>query len=114
MTEDKKFEINMPKSLAFKAKFDVDKMNGYVSPISLDYETIVDTFAKAVSDDFDNAVFMAISKADIKVDKDELIRALNYDRDSYSTGYDNGFRNGIRAVIETLTEALDDEDEDDD
>lgn len=59
----------------------------YVSPIHVNYtEPIVET----LKDKFDNAVFRAVQEVGIEVDKDELLRALQYDRGQYEKGYSDG------------------------
>ena len=40
--------------------------------------------------EYDNMVITAIRKVDINVDKDELIKALQYDRNQYIRGYEDG------------------------
>ena len=49
----------------------------YVSPIH-------------VKDKCDNAVFRAVQEVGIEVDKDELLKALQYDRGQYEKGYSDG------------------------
>ena len=39
----------------------------------------------------DDAVFTAILEIGVKVDKDELIKAIEYDRDQYDKGYQDGY-----------------------
>ena len=59
----------------------------YVSPIHVNYtEPIVET----LKDKFDNAVFQAVQEVGIEVDKDELLKALQYDRGQYEKGYSDG------------------------
>lgn len=48
----------------------------------------------------EECVYKAVLNYDIKVDKDELIRALNYDRQQYQ----EGFRDGARKFAEKLIE----------
>lgn len=51
----------------------------YESPIEIIYEN--------VQTQFEDAVLKAVQKVGINVDKDELIKALNYDRGQYEKGY---------------------------
>ena len=55
----------------------------WMSPISEIYESYIDEVKK----DHDNAVYKAVMEYDIVVDKEELIKALNYDRQQYQKGY---------------------------
>lgn len=55
----------------------------YQSPISI-YETAMET----IMEQRENAIFAKVQEAfDVQVDKAELIRALQYDRDQYEKGY---------------------------
>ena len=40
----------------------------------------------------EDAVFKAIQKVDIEVDREELIKALQYDRNQYEKGYADGIK----------------------
>ena len=51
----------------------------YESPIKVVYNDVVP--------EFESGVMRAIQKVDIFVEKDELIRALDYDRGQYEKGY---------------------------
>ena len=58
----------------------------YQSPISI-YETAMQT----IIEQRDNAIFAKVQDAfDVQVDKEELIRALQYDRGQYEAGYRDG------------------------
>ena len=62
-----------------------DGMN-YESPIEL----IVGEMEHQIAD----KMFKVIQSYDIKVDKDELIKALRYDRQQYEKGYKEGYNKG--------------------
>ena len=55
----------------------------YTSPIKLVTNQIIM--------ELDNDVVNAVQKVGIEVDKQELIRALKYDRDQYDKGYADGY-----------------------
>lgn len=55
----------------------------YESPITLIQKEVSDAYGCWVEDN----VFTMISSMDIKVDRDELIKALKYDRQQYEHGY---------------------------
>ena len=58
----------------------------YKSPISI-YETAMQT----IMEQRENAIVAKVQDAfDVQVDKDELIRALKYDRGQYEAGYKDG------------------------
>lgn len=54
----------------------------YESPIKVIYNDTVE--------EFENGILKAIQQVDIIVDREELIKALQYDRDSYRRGYKDG------------------------
>lgn len=50
----------------------------------------------------ENMVMKAIRKVGVNVDKEELIKTLNYDRNQYSKGYNDGIKDvfdNIRAEL---------------
>lgn len=55
----------------------------YESPIQL---------TSNVRTEVDNEIYRAIMKYGVNVDKDELIKALRYDRDQYDKGYTDGVK----------------------
>lgn len=60
--------------------------DGYMSPISLTVERIVQDF----NNHTDQSVLHAVMKCGINVDRDELIKALSYDRNQYRKGFNDG------------------------
>jgi hypothetical protein len=58
----------------------------YESPI----EIIVNEIQNQIVADKENGIYKAISSYGINVNKDELIRALQYDRDQYNKGFEDG------------------------
>lgn len=79
---------------------------------SLD-QAIKDT-AESVGEKFDRYVLHVISEMGITVDRDELIKALRYDRDQYTKGYHDGMERGIEISSPTwipVTERLPDSDD---
>lgn len=52
---------------------------------------ISESFQK-MNEDFENAVFEAVQKVGINVDKEELLKALNYDREQYKKGYEDAMK----------------------
>lgn len=69
----------------------MEEQNGYVPPASLN----LNDFQHAI----DDAMVQAIIKIGIKVNREELLKALKYDRGQYKAGYDAGFADGF---LETL------------
>lgn len=75
----------------------------YESPIKLNdlewelnpIDHVIKDAAKSVGEQFDRYVLSAIAKTGITVDRDELVKALRYDRGQYREGYEDGVENGI-------------------
>ena len=63
---------------------------GYKSPIEITTD-LVNNFNLQIED----GVFKAIANYDIKVDKEELLKALAYDRDQYKKGYEDAMADAI-------------------
>ena len=76
----------------------------YNSPIEKIYSELQ---TQMVQED-ENMVMKAIRKVGVNVDKGELIKALQYDRDQYTKGYEDGkneILDKIRAEIVDLDDA---------
>lgn len=64
----------------------------YVPPVEISFEKEI---SKKITADFDGAVTREIQREyKLNVDKDELIRALQYDRGQYDKGYQDGYKAG--------------------
>lgn len=72
----------------------------YKSPYSV---SISEEIAKEIVEGFDAFVMKATVGANITVDKDELIKALRYDRDQYAKGYGDGYQDGKRDALEWIS-----------
>ena len=67
----------------------------YEAPVTI-YETAMQT----IMEKREGAIFAKIQSAfDVDVDKAELIRALQYDRDQYNKGYADGKRDAEAALV---------------
>ena len=51
-------------------------------------------------------MYSSILKVGVNVNKEELIKALQYDRGQYNKGYEDGFKNGITKLAEMVKEKL--------
>lgn len=56
------------------------------------WESPIDAIYDAVQTSFENEVVKAVRSVNIKVDKEELLKALAYDRNQYEKGYADGQR----------------------
>lgn len=73
---------------------DVADMSGYDSPITL----IVSQMQTKMEAD----TMSVIQHYGIDVNKEELIKALNYDREQYAKGYQDGYEAGRKQAQEDL------------
>lgn len=64
----------------------------YQSPIEVIYTDI----QTQIKEEADKRIYEAVQQCDIHVDKDELIKALQYDRRQYERGYLDGYADGMR------------------
>lgn len=74
----------------------------YESPVNL----IVQDIETQMVQKEEQMILEAIRKCDVVVNKEELIKAINYDRNQYTKGYKDGVSdvlNKIMAEIEDLT-----------
>ena len=70
-------------------------MKMYKSPIEIFTAQLYHQIVKQKEDD----VYKAVVSYGIDVDKEELIRALQYDRDQYEKGYDDGKADAMAELV---------------
>jgi len=69
----------------------------YESPFSVSFmDEIAEGIAKEIGEWIDDSIMKATVDAKITVDKDELVKALAYDRGQYDKGYGDGYQDGKR------------------
>lgn len=72
----------------------------YIPPITADIEVEPSTMAEEIIDGIEHYVYKQIMNvSNIKVDEEELKRALNYDRGQYEKGYRDGWRERGEIII---------------
>lgn len=64
----------------------------------MSYKSPIDLITKQCVEQIDDNVFRAVLECEIHVDKDQLIKALAYDRGQYEKGYEDGV-NSIKEWI---------------
>lgn len=79
---------------AFSKLPDISDMSGYESPITM---IVGEMEAKMESD-----TMSVIQRYGIDVNKEELIKALDYDRKQYEKGYQNGYAAGYEKAKEDI------------
>ena len=91
----------------------------YESPISMKFTEGV---MEQIRDSEDKLILRSCWNAGVRVDREELLRALRYDREQYETGYRDGYEAGktdgaveafdaIRAFIRSLPDGKEPEGE---
>lgn len=70
-----------------------DMLSGYKSPI----EVMIERINGQIEYEAGSAVYKELRRINVEVDKNELIKALRYDRNQYLTGYAEGYKDGLNA-----------------
>lgn len=66
----------------------------------MSYKSPIEVFIQEAKLNYENSIYNAIQEYGIKVDKEELIKALSYDREQYIAGYNDA----IKELMEILTD----------
>lgn len=83
----------------------------YQSPIELIYDDPMDNVTQKIVKETGEVVFQTVLNTGVNVDKDELIKALQYDRNQYDKGYADGRNDatahadwvGVSPEVDTIT-----------
>lgn len=62
------------------------------------YKSPIKVFQSNLEMQFEGEILKAVQRADIAVDRDELIRALRYDREQYQKGFNDARKNAVPVV----------------
>lgn len=60
------------------------------------YKSPIEVLTRQVRMEHEENIYKAVLEQGVVVDKQELIRALQYDRDQYDNGYRDGYEEGYR------------------
>lgn len=71
----------------------------YESPIEL----IISDMQHKVRQEQDKQIYEAVQRVDVNVNKEELIKALNYDRQQYEKGYADGIKEFAERLKDEVT-----------
>lgn len=63
------------------------------------YKSPIEIICGDIQKQLDNDIYRVTQKYDIKVDKNELIQALQYDRNQYDKGYTDGHRDAMESIV---------------
>lgn len=82
-----------PSSILTKAFIERDKSMAYESPIKINYQEGIPefrTFHEEINEKIECRIMASVQeKMAIEINKEELIKALNYDRHQYEQGYED-------------------------
>lgn len=67
------------------------------------YESPVNVIYGEMQTQIEGDIFKAIQNVGIDVDKEELLKALQYDREQYSKGYSDGYAKAIDEFAERMS-----------
>lgn len=62
------------------------------------YKSCIEVITRTVPSKIEGEILEAIAEIGVTVDKDELIKALKYDRDQYDKGYEDGQRDAEEEI----------------
>lgn len=72
----------------------------------MSYELPIEIIRRETEMQVENEVYKEVQKYDIRIDKEEMIKALNYDRGQYEKGYWDSSDKYERALDKILREIL--------
>ena len=70
------------------------------------YESPIKIIAGKIQTQIDDEIYRAVQNVGINVDREELIKALEYDRGQYEEGFRDGERHTLRQIKNLLPEWL--------
>jgi hypothetical protein len=81
-------EFKMPKFVYKDKTIPLDKC--YQELADMNYQSPIDVVYQGFQTKLEGDIFEAIQSYGVYVDKDELVKALKYDRDQYRKGFEDG------------------------
>lgn len=66
--------------------------------VSKMYKSPIEVIAQGVQTMVENNVYKVVESCGINVNKDELLKALQYDRNQYAKGYEDGFKEAMQRL----------------
>ena len=66
------------------------------------YETPVQVVTDKMNTKLERHILQAIQNVGVVVDKEELIKAINYDREQYSKGFKNGYNKAVDDTVKAI------------
>lgn len=70
------------------------------------YKSPIEIITEQIKTNYDNAIYSAVQNVGINVDREELLKALEYDRGQYEEGFREGEKHTLRQIRNLLPEWL--------
>ena len=70
------------------------------------YESPIKIITGQMKTNYEDAIYCAVQNVGINVDREELLKALEYDRGQYEEGFREGERHTLRQIENLLPEWL--------
>lgn len=70
------------------------------------YESPIEIFVGQMRLEQENNIYRAVQNQGVTVDKEELVKALQYDRGQYDKGYRNGYNAGYEQGAKDIAEKI--------
>ena len=70
------------------------------------YESPIKIITGQIKTNYEDAIYRAVQNVGINVDREELIKALEYDRGQYEEGFREGEKHTLRQIKDLLPEWL--------
>lgn len=64
------------------------------------YKSPIEIITEQIKTNYDNAIYSAVQNVGINVDREELLKALEYDRGQYEKGYKDGRKDAFESFHE--------------
>lgn len=95
--KDKVFKALREKPLQKLEKIDfTNALEGWASPIEFVYQNAQKTYLEQIEG---HIMARCEEVLGVKVDRDELIKAMNYDREQYKKGFENGYKQRDKEIV---------------
>lgn len=64
------------------------------------YESPIEIITGNIQTQIDDEIYRAVQNVGINVDREELLKALEYDRGQYEKGFDDGFAQALEIALQ--------------
>lgn len=70
------------------------------------YKSPIEIITGQIKTNYENEIYRAVQNVGINIDKEELLKALEYDRGQYEEGFREGEKHTMRQIKDLLPEWL--------